>query len=87
MNDKETRDQYALELTRRFDELREWALTNWPVKSYPLLPSDFSASGREIGEILGPKLAHGDNSGGDDNKSHCCDDQPQYISVTPMPWP
>ena len=86
MASKEECDQYAAELTRRFDELVQWALANWPKREFPLLSSDFSASRREISKIVGPKLGDADEPdslpppafGGNDG---------QYRDVTPMPWP
>lgn len=86
MASKEECDQYAAELTRRFDELMQWALSNWPKPEYPLLSSDFSESRREISQIVGRKLGDADEGdavprpafGGDDG---------QYRDVNPMPWP
>jgi len=88
MSDKETRDRFAKEMMRRFDELTAWAVENWPVKSFPLMQSDFVESGKEISEILGSKLAR-DEDAGDDNASSVTKSElePQYVSVTPMPWP
>ncbi|KAF3998062.1 hypothetical protein [Glaciimonas immobilis] len=85
MNDKEKRDAYADELRRRYIEYTDWALQHWPVESFPLMESDFSASGRELSEILGAKLAKGEHEGGNDDSP--AEHEPQYINVTPMPWP
>lgn len=75
-------DLYAAELNDRFDALIRWAIGNWPNKTFPLLMSDFAASRREIGTIIGPKLGDGDpeivTSGSP--PAH-------YVSVAPMPWP
>jgi len=82
MATKKECDQYAAELNDRFDALTRWAIGNWPNKNFPLLMSDFSASRREIGSIIGPKLGDGDpepNGSGHSAKS--------YISVAPMPCP
>ena len=89
MNDKEKRDAFARELTRRFDEFTSWAIENWPVESFPLMQSDFAASGKEISDILGPKLAQGEESRGGDHASNLSqsEHEPQYVNVTPMPWP
>ena len=86
MASKEECDRYAEELTRRFDELVQWAMANWPKPEFPLLSSDFTQARREISEIVGPKLGDAEIQddtprpafGGDDN---------QYRDVTPMPWP
>lgn len=77
-------DKYAAELTQRFDELTRWAMENWPRKDFPLLESDFSASRRELGEILGPKLGDGEDA---NPPSGPDDDSGQFIDMNPMPWP
>jgi hypothetical protein len=84
MPSKQEYDTYAAELTRRFEELTHWAIEHWPEKSFPLLPSDFSAGRREIGEIVGPKLSDGHSSrpSSDDNAN-----DGQYRDMNPMPWP
>jgi len=86
MSDKEIRDQFAKELARRFDEFTAWAIENWPVKSFPLMQSDFVESGKELSKILGQKLAadEGENHG---NMASPSELEPQYVNVTPMPWP
>ena len=98
MATKEECDRYAAELTHRFDELVQWAMSNWPKPEFPLLSSDFSESRREISQIVGPKLGDGD-SGDSDNSGHSGATPPetprpafggddgQYRDVTPMPWP
>lgn len=82
MASKEACDDYAAELTRRFDELTKWAIENWPKKEYPLLFSDFSEARREISQILGSKLGDAQEAapgaGTQDG---------QYIEMNPMPWP
>ena len=84
MASKAEYDKYAAELTQRFDELTRWAIENWPKREFPLLDSDFSASRRELGEILGPKLG----DAGDANPPSPPDDEPgQFIDMNPMPWP
>jgi hypothetical protein len=77
-------DKYAAELTQRFEELTRWAISNWPDKKFPLLPSDFSESRREIAGIIGPKLGEGDASG--PVASNTGNDG-QYRDMNPMPWP
>jgi hypothetical protein len=78
-------DQYAAELNERFEGLVQWAIQNWPHKNFPLLMSDFAASRREIGTILGPKL--GDDDGDAESASSEINEHPAYVSTTPMPWP
>lgn len=86
MASKEEYDQYAAELTRRFDELVNWALANWPKPEYPLLSSDFSESRREISQIVGPKLGDGEERDSLPRPAFGSDDR-QFRDVNPMPWP
>jgi len=86
MASKEECDQYAVELTRRFDEMVKWALSNWPKPEYPLLSSDFTQSRREISQIVGAKLGDSDESGTDIRPAFGNDDR-QFRDVNPMPWP
>lgn len=76
-------DKYAVELTQRFEELTKWAMTNWPNKEFPLLPSDFTASRREISSIIGPKLGDGD----EETIAPTNTGNGQYRDMNPMPWP
>ncbi|RZI41492.1 hypothetical protein EGT07_18090 [Herbaspirillum sp. HC18] len=83
---KEECDQYAAELTRRFDELVQWALAKWPKPEFPLLSSDFGQSRREISQIVGSKLGDGDACT-DAEGSVVPNDQGQFRGINPMPWP
>jgi hypothetical protein len=85
MQNDEDRRQFVAELWRRFEEVQNWAIANWPDKERPLTTSDF-VEGRK--EILGlglpaaqkltqdPEAAPEPEQGG-----------PQYEDVTPAPWP
>jgi hypothetical protein len=84
MATKEECDTYAAELAQKFEELTRWAIQHWPKPEFPLLPSDFSNSCKEIGEILGPKLGEGDDS---KPASSGTDESKQYVDMNPMPWP
>lgn len=86
MASKEECDGYAAELTRRFDELVQWAMSNWPRPEYPLLLSDFTESRREISQIVGPKLGDSDEHDSPPGPAFGGDDG-QYRDVNPMPWP
>lgn len=86
MASKEECDQYAAELTRRFDELMKWAISNWPKPEYPLLSSDFAQSRREISQIVGAKLGDSDETGTGVRSAFSNDDR-QFRDVNPMPWP
>jgi hypothetical protein len=84
MASKQECDQYAVELTERFEELTKWAMENWPKKEFPLLRSDFTESRKEIAEIAGPKLGDCDS---DTPPSAKRDDAAPFIDMNPMPWP
>jgi hypothetical protein len=86
MASKEECDQYAAELTRRFDELVKWALTNWPRPDFPLLSSDFTETRREISQIVGPKLGDSVDDDSLPRPAFGSDDR-QFRDVNPMPWP
>lgn len=85
-------DEYATELTRRFEEFTRWAMTNWPRQDFPLMRSDFEASRHELAQIIGPKLGEPDNANAsaDQQEGSAVDRgvQPrQYRDMNPMPWP
>jgi hypothetical protein len=75
--------KYADEVVRRFEEFTSWAIANWPQKNYPLMPSDFAESRREISVILGRRLQEGEDSAAPTPEQG----GPQYTDVTPAPWP
>lgn len=85
MASKDECDQYAAELTRRFDEMVQWALMNWPTPAYPLLSSDFSEARREIAHIIGSKLGEGEAA--DNAIPGEAPDAPPFVNMNPMPWP
>jgi len=94
MASKEEHDRYAAELMQRFEEFTRWAISNWPDKRFPLVESDFRAARREIAEIVGPKLGEGEpeqagsgNAGGENTAPGIPVDSPQFVDVTPAPWP
>lgn len=86
MASKEECDKYAAELTRRFDEFVQWAMSNWPKPEYPLLSSDFTESRREISQIAGRKLGDADEVDDVPRPAFGSEDG-QYRDVKPMPWP
>lgn len=84
MASKEDCDKYAAEMAQRFEELTNWAMTNWPHKDFPLLQSDFDASRKEIGAILGSKLGDGQTNAAVPEPAQ---NGPQYVDMNPAPWP
>lgn len=84
MTSKEESDRFALEASRRFDEFTTWMTEHWPRKDLPLMHSDFDASRRELAQLLGPRLGDVPTKG---TSTAGADDNPQYVSANPMPWP
>ncbi len=81
MASKQECDKFASELERRFQELMEWAIGNFPNKGEPLSASDFADARKEISKICAKagqpwKSAPEPSEGG-----------PQYRSLNPAPWP
>lgn len=85
MASKEECDQYAAELTRRFDELVQWAIANWPTPAFPLQSSDFNESRREISHITGSKLGEGEAA--ENAIPGSAPEVPPFVNMNPMPWP
>jgi len=79
-NDPRARERYAEELTRRYRELRRWAVENWPNTVQALQASDFVASDRELLLLLGARL-HGGHT------HTAATANAQYQDLAPMPWP
>ncbi|MGB6056442.1 MAG: hypothetical protein WBG17_14530 [Burkholderiaceae bacterium] len=82
MPDRKAAEDFAAELTRRFEEMTQWAIAHWPYPNFPLMESDFAESRRELSAILGARLDAG-NQGPPPGPG----DSGQYVDVTPMPWP
>ncbi|CAL62543.1 Hypothetical protein; putative Zn-dependent hydrolase domain [Herminiimonas arsenicoxydans] len=77
-------DLFQIELKQRFEELVRWAVAHNPDRSAPLSEADFDAARKEI-----TKLAAHDLSLGERNAKipEPAENGPQYINVTPAPWP
>ncbi|MGB7196424.1 MAG: hypothetical protein WBD81_23460 [Collimonas pratensis] len=78
---QQLREDYAKELTVRFKQLRRWAIDNWPLPDTPLSKADFNAAESDIRLLLGAKL----NTATEARSPE--DLEPQYLPVTPAPWP
>lgn len=84
MLDEQQRRQFVAEAWRRYEELQNWAISNWPDPDNPLSSSDFVEGRKEILSLgqgrarwrqavqAGAEPEHGGK---------------QYEQVTPMPWP
>jgi len=81
MDKDDQRRQFIDELWRRYEEVQQWAIENWPDRERPLSASDFVAARKEI-------LALGTaGSGARQRTPEPAEGGPQYVDVTPAPWP
>jgi hypothetical protein len=82
MDNSDQRRQFVGELWRRFEALQQWAIDNWPDKQHPLSSADFVQARKEILDLAderhpvqGSQVLEPSEGG------------PQYVDVTPTPWP
>lgn len=88
MSSNKCDDAFAKEALRRFDDFVSWTINNWPHGPAPLSGGDFNAGRRELATLLGPRLDAGAGAAKETyNFPEDTDANPQYISVTPAPWP
>lgn len=73
---------FSNELRRRFEELTDWTVAHWPDKSRPLSAASFSRSRDEFAALLA-----GQSGGSNGSRAEPSDGGPQYVNVTPSPWP
>lgn len=85
-NKPQAQEQFAEEFTRRYIELRQWAMKNWPNSDQPLGETDFIASDRELHLLLGARLHPGATPAGNSSTDPAKGGN-QYQDITPMPWP
>jgi len=87
MPSKDQLDQFAAEATRRFEDFSAWLISNWPKKEQPLMHSDLDGARKEIAQLLGPGLGAPESEGATDTDAANDQSAPQYVNVSPMPWP
>jgi hypothetical protein len=78
-----TKDQFGAELKKRFEELAAWAVANSPDSNAPLQSQDFEICRNEIAK-LSVRDDIGERNAALPEPSEA---GPQYVSVTPAPWP
>jgi hypothetical protein len=87
---------FSAEIKRRFEELTAWAIANYPDHQHPLGDADFSICRQQIALLAEPRPPEKQNirpdadaSINEQNKSipEPSDSGPQYVGVTPSPWP
>lgn len=75
------RRDFINEVWRRFEEVQQWAIDNWPDRERPLSSSDFVEARKEI-------LALGTRSSElKRQEAEPAEGGAQYVDVTPAPWP
>lgn len=82
MLNEDQRREFINELWRRFEEVQQWAINNWPDQEKPLSSSDFVEARKEILALRAP--------GGDwsnTKEPEPADGGAQYVSTAPAPWP
>jgi hypothetical protein len=81
-NDQRTR--FINEVWQRFLAVQDWAIANWPDPAHPLSSSDFVHARQEILGLGDPRTSP---RNGNQNAAEPEDGGPQYVDVTPTPWP
>ncbi len=81
MESDELRRAFVNELWRRFEELQQWAIEQWPDRQHPLSSADFVAARKEI-LALGTMTSELNRQAPEPAAGG-----PQYVEVTPAPWP
>jgi hypothetical protein len=84
MASKKECDQYASEVTRRFEEFTQWAIQHWPNQDLRLMKSDFNQARQELSRILGPRLSE---SCTDEADAMPARESARYVALRPTPWP
>lgn len=82
-----TNDEYAqfgIEMKRHFEEFTAWAIANWPDKSAPLSNADFDIVRKKIASLADHNIDIAEHVAATPDPS---ESGPQYINVTPNPWP
>lgn len=83
-NNEHNTDQrraFINEVWRRFEEVQQWAIDNWPDRERPLSSSDFVEARKEI-LALGTMTSELNRQ-----EPEPSDGGAQYVEVTPAPWP
>ena len=81
METMDARQQFANELLRRFEEMQQWAMANWPDSAQPLSTADFAAARKYILALL-PMTSEINR-----HEPEPAEGGEQYVDVTPAPWP
>lgn len=83
MPDEQQRRDFINEVWRRFEEVQDWAIANWPDRDKPLSTSDFVEARKEILALGLPRAQRVPAADAPEPEQG----GPQYEEVTPAPWP
>jgi hypothetical protein len=92
---------FSAEMKRRFEDLAAWAIENCPDRQNPIKDADFNTCRQQIVALAGGVRKHENQRLKQDanqdvkqdidhqNKAipEPSDSGPQYVNVTPSPWP
>lgn len=81
MENEQLRREFINEVWRRYEEVQNWAIANWPDPARPISSSDFVEARKEI-LALGMTQTESNQQAPEPEQGG-----PQYIEVTPAPWP
>lgn len=74
-------EKFTGEFERRFQELSQWAIENWPDKNRPLSEADLADMHKEFSKVKAKaSLAR-------QRVPEPWEGGPQYVNQTPTPWP
>jgi hypothetical protein len=84
MSGKPENTRIAAEMEKRLDEFTMWAIANWPDRNAPLTTADFDPVRRKIASLRGQGTDIEERNAAIPEPA---DSGPQYVNVTPSPWP
>lgn len=87
----QTAARFHAEMQQKFEAFMEWAIANCPERA--LTNKDFNPCRQQIAQLVdrlrGQQQDHAMQSMNEQNKAipEPSDSGPQYVNVTPSPWP
>ena len=81
MSDQNDKEQFAADLEQRFQDLMQWAVSNWPDAERPISLADFEEAQKAV-QALTRRVCH---PGGEALSP--AEGGAQFVNVAPTPWP
>jgi hypothetical protein len=81
MSDNPQTEQFAVDLEQRFQDLMQWAVSNWPDRDHPLSPADLEEA-RQAVHALAQRLRHPQGEALAPSEGGA-----QFVNMSPAPWP